>query len=150
MTQAKANAGLAGATLCNISFVGTDNLVATAGAAGENSIISQVVPFPGDESVPVVKQYRADMTAAGKTAEIGFISLEGYLAGKLFVEIAGKAGRDLTRDSLLAAVPGDYDLGGLRLHFADKDSQGSDSVFLTTVKNGKVVSMDAPAATPGK
>ncbi|MCA8963884.1 MAG: ABC transporter substrate-binding protein [Planctomycetes bacterium] len=151
MKQAKNNPSLAGATLCNISFVGTNNLVEAAGSAGEGSLISQCVPFPEDETIPVVKQYRADMKKAGKQDEIGFISLEGYLAAKFFTEVATKAGRNLTRDSLLAAVQGTYDLGGMVLTFDEKDSQGSDSVFLTTVQNGKVVSVPTtPSAAPGK
>lgn len=151
MKQAKDNASLAGATLCNISFVGTNNLVETAGSAGEGSLISQVVPFPEDETISVVKEYRAAMKKAGKQDEIGFISLEGYLAAKFFTTLATKAGKNLSRDSLLAAVPGTYDLGGLSLNFAAKDAQGSDSVFLTTVKNGKVVSVPTmPSAAPGK
>lgn len=151
MKQAKDNASLAGATLCNISFVGTNNLVETAGSAGEGSLISQVVPFPEDETISVVKEYRAAMKKAGKQDEIGFISLEGYLAAKFFTALATKAGKNLSRDSLLAAVPGTYDLGGLSLNFAAKDAQGSDSVFLTTVKNGKVVSVPTmPSAAPGK
>lgn len=151
MKQAKNTPALAGATLCNISFVGTNNLVQAAEAAGEGSLISQVVPFPEDESIPVVKEYRAAMKKAGKQDEIGFISLEGYLAAKFFTQLATKAGKNLSRDALLAAVPGAYDLGGMALHFGDKDGQGSDSVFMTSVKNGKVVSVPTlPAAAPGK
>jgi ABC-type branched-subunit amino acid transport system substrate-binding protein len=151
MKQARGTSALAGVTFCNISFVGTDNLVAAAGPASENSLISQVVPFPEDESVPVVKQYRADMKAAGKAKEIGFISLEGYLAARLFVAVAEKAGRELTRESLLAAVPGSYDLGGVPLQFGAGDCQGSDAVYLTTVRGGKVTSLPQPGlAAPGK
>jgi len=151
MKQARGTPALAAVTFCNISFVGTDNLVAAAGPACENSVISQVVPFPGDESVPVVKQYRADMMAAGKAKEIGFISLEGYLAARLFVAVAEKAGRQLTRESMVAALPGNYDLGGVTLQFGAGDCQGSDAIYLTTVQGGKVTSLSQPGlAAPGK
>lgn len=153
MKQAKNDANLAGATMCNISFVGTDNLLQAAGAAGEGSIISQVVPFPQDSSVPVVKEYLADMQKAGKTAEIGFISLEGYLVGKFFTAAVGKVGKDLNREALLDTIGNlkSLDLGGMTLAFGPNDNQGSDSVFLTTIKNGKVQSLaTTPTAAPQK
>jgi branched-chain amino acid transport system substrate-binding protein len=152
MRQAKGNADLASATMCNISFVGTDNLVKAVGNDGENSIISQVVPFPQDGAVPVVKEYLADMQAAGKTADIGFISLEGYLVGRFFTTLAAQVGKDLTREALLDAVAKtqQLDLGGLVLAYGAEDNQGSDSVFLTTIKGGKVVPLTPAAATPAK
>ena len=153
MKQAKNDANLAGATMCNISFVGTDNLLQAAGAAGEGSIISQVVPFPQDSSVPVVKEYLADMQKAGKTAEIGFISLEGYLVGKFFTAAVAKVGKDLNREALLDTIGNlkSLDLGGMSLAFGPNDNQGSDSVFLTTIKNGKVQSLaTTPTAAPQK
>lgn len=152
MRQAKENAALKAATMCNISFVGTDNLVQAVGAAGEGSIISQVVPFPQDATVATVKDYLADMQAAGKAAEVGFITLEGYLVGKFFTEMATRTGKDLTREALLDTITktSNLDLGGLTMAFGPTDNQGSDAVFLTTIKNGKVESLGAAAATPGK
>lgn len=153
MKQAKASADLANATMCNISFVGTDNLLQAVGKAGEGSIISQVVPLPQDASVPVVKEYLADMKKAGREADVGFISLEGYLVGRFFTAAATQAGKDLTRERLLdtIATMTSFDLGGLVLSYGEQDHQGSDSVFLTTIANGKVVALPtAPAATPQK
>lgn len=153
MKQAKNDANLATATMCNISFVGTDNLLQAAGAAGEGSIISQVVPFPQDSSVPVVKEYLADMQKAGKTADIGFISLEGYLVGKFFTAAVAKVGKELNREALLDTIGNlkSLDLGGMSLAFGPNDNQGSDSVFLTTIKNGKVQSLaTTPTAAPQK
>ncbi|MBL8756469.1 MAG: ABC transporter substrate-binding protein [Planctomycetes bacterium] len=152
MRQAKKQAGLENTTMCNISFVGTDNLLKAVGSDGENSIISQVVPYPHDGSVAVVADYLADMNKAGKTGEVGFISLEGYMVGRFFTEMAKQCGKELTRDALLATIEksGDFDLGGLKLSFGAQDNQGSDSVFLTTIKNGKVVPLQAATAAPAK
>ena len=49
-------------------------------------IVSQVVPFPGDKSLPVVTSYQAALTAVNPNAKPGFVSLEGYLVGQLVVE----------------------------------------------------------------
>ena len=50
-------------TFVNISFVGSKALAAELGENGEGVIISQVVPFPWDDTVPVVKQYQAALKA---------------------------------------------------------------------------------------
>lgn len=153
MKQAKANTGMQKTVMCNISFVGSNNLLQAVGEAGEGSIISQVVPFPTDSTVPVVKEYLADMKKAGKEAEIGFISLEGYLAGKLFTTMAEKTGKNLTREALLDTVVAQksLDLGGLTLSYGPQDNQGCDSVFLTTIKKGKLQDVPTvPQAAPAK
>ncbi|MBL8734282.1 MAG: ABC transporter substrate-binding protein [Planctomycetes bacterium] len=152
MRQAKENPALATTTMCNISFVGTDNLLKAVGPAGNGSLISQVVPFPTDGSVPVVKEYLADMKKAGKEADVGFITLEGYLVGRFFTEMVQRAGKELTREALLDTVAAttSLDLGGLQLAFGKQDNQGSDSVFLTTIENGKVVPVPMPSASPAK
>lgn len=153
MKQCKENAGLKDATLCNISFVGTDNLLKSAGTAGEGSIVSQVVPLPQDTNLPIVKEYLADMQQAGKAADVGFISLEGYLVGRLFTTAANQAGKNLTREGLLDTIAAmkSCDLGGFTLSYGPQDNQGSDAVFLTTIHNGKIESLpNAPAAAPQK
>lgn len=152
MRQAKADPGLASATMCNISFVGTDNLVKAVGPAGEGSLISQVVPLPQEGAAPVVAEYLADMAKAGKQADVGFISLEGYLVARFFTEVATRTGKALTREALLDTVAKTtaLDLGGFTLAFGADDNQGSDSVFVTRISGGKVVAATAPAAAPGK
>ncbi|MBL8735271.1 MAG: ABC transporter substrate-binding protein [Planctomycetes bacterium] len=153
MKQAKSDPALREAKLCNISFVGSDNLLKAAGPAGEGSLISQVVPLPTDASMPLVAEYQAAMKKAGKQAEIGFISLEGYLVGKVFTEMAQKAGKNLTRDALLEAVAKSsaLELGGVSLAFGPQDNQGCDAVFLTTIHGDKIENVSQPAvAAPAK
>jgi len=122
-------------TFVNISFVGSKALAAELGDAGEGVIISQVVPFPWDSSLPVVAQYQAALTAVDSTAEPGFVSLEGYLVGRLAIEALEAAGQDLTRDKFLEALNalGTLDFGGAAMHFGVGDNQGMDDVFLTRI-----------------
>lgn len=116
-----------------ISFVGSGALAAELGADGEGVIVSQVVPLPSDTSVPVVVDYQAALAAHVPGAVADFVSLEGYLVGRLAIEALRNAGAEPTRDSYLAALQdlGSLDLGGLPLEFGPDDNQGSDSVFLT-------------------
>ncbi|MFH1419205.1 MAG: ABC transporter substrate-binding protein [Planctomycetota bacterium] len=128
------------AIYCNISFAGTEALRRELGEAGEGCIVSQVVTFPWDDSVPLVKEYTADMKRYRPDHPIGFVSLEGYMVAKLFCMVAREVGGDLTREKFIQAisVTGSYDLGGVSLKFGPEDHQGMDKVFLTVIKGGKI------------
>ena len=122
-------------TFVNISFVGSRALATELGPDGEGVIISQVVPLPTDQSVPVVAQYQAALKAVDPNATPDFISLEGYLVGRLAIEALEKAGPGLTRDGLLTAFNSltTVDFGGARMTFGDGDNQGMDDVFMTRI-----------------
>ncbi len=120
-----------------ISFVGSKALAAELGADGEGVVISQVVPQPWDSALPIVAEYQAALLAIDPEAEPGFVTLEGYVAGRLALEGLRKAGADLTRESFMAALNsiGTVDLGGITLSFGPGDNQGSDDVFLTRIRS---------------
>ncbi len=138
---AKNDPTLKDAVFCNISFVGTKALAEELGSAGEGCVISQVVPYPWDPSVPVVAEYIDAMKAAGHENEIGFITLEGYLAGKLFAKALEAVEGEPTRQKFLDAFAklGEIDLGGIVVRYGPEDNQGMDDVFLTVLKGGKAV-----------
>lgn len=125
-------------TFVNISFVGSDALAQELGDAGEDVIISQVVPFPWDATVPAVAQYQAALKAVAPDANPGFVTLEGYLTGRLALAALEAAGADLTRQSYLDALGGlqTLDFGGVTMTFGPNDNQGMDSVFLTRITKG--------------
>ncbi len=133
----------------NISFVGSNALAKELGDAGEGVIITQVVPFPDDTSIPVVAAYQKAIKGV-PNAEAGFVSLEGYMVGRLIIQALEKLGGEPTRKDLLAALSnGTYDLGGVKLTYGPNDSQGMDEVFLTVIeKDGKFKSIKtlAPAS----
>lgn len=124
-------------TFVTISFVGSKALAAELGADGEGVIVSQVVPSPWDDTLPIVQEYQAAMKAADPAAEFGFVSLEGYITGRLAIEGLRKAGSNLTRASYMTALGnlGDIDMGGMTMSFGAGDNQGSDAVFLTRIRS---------------
>ena len=119
----------------NISFVGSNALARELGEAGNGVLVTQVVPFPGDDSVPVVAAYHRALAEHSPGTEPGFVSLEGYIVGRFVAESLDRAGRDLTRNGFINAVTltGIHDLGGFELEFGPIDNQGSDRVFLTEI-----------------
>jgi ABC-type branched-subunit amino acid transport system substrate-binding protein len=125
-------------TFVNISFVGSDALAAELGPDGEGVIISQVVPFPWDASLPVVAEYKAAIKAQDPAAEPSFVTLEGYLVGRVALRALEAAGPELTRQGYLAALGalGGFDMGGLSFAFGPGDNQGLDSVFMTQITAG--------------
>lgn len=132
------------AIFVNISFVGSNALLNELGAAGEGVVVTQVVPFPGDTSVPVVARYHQALEAEDPDASPGFVSLEGYLAGLLIVEGLDRTGPEPTRESFLATLreAGLIDLGGFEVEYGVRDNQGSDRVFLTRIQAGRFRAME--------
>ncbi len=123
-------------TFVNISFVGSDALAAELGPDGEGVIISQVVPFPWDSSLPVVAEYQAAIKAHDAAANPSFVTLEGYLVGRVALRALEAAGPDLTRAAFLEALNGlgSFDMGGLSFSYGPGDNQGLDTVFMTRIK----------------
>jgi len=115
-----------------VSFTGADNFRAALAEHGVNSgvIMTQVVP-PLDSSLPIVQHARA---ALGE--DFGYVSLEGFIVGQLWLKAMNDIQGPLTRAAFLDAIRGRrFDLGGLNMDFSD-DNQGSDYVLLTHLTPG--------------
>lgn len=139
------------ALIVNISFVGTRALVQTVGDAGVGTMISQVVPVPFEGTLPLVTDYQAAMKALFDDQPFDFVSLEGYLAGRLTIAVLEHIEGTPTRASFLATLAevGHFDIGGFPLDFGPGDNQGSDAVFLTVIEPGGGIRLvDDDAATP--
>ena len=115
----------------NISFVGASALAKELGADGRGVVVSQVVPFPWDTSLKVVADYQAAIKNAPD-----FVSLEGYLVGRLAIAALEKMGAAPTREGLIKAIKdtGKFDIGGLEMTFGPTKNEGLDQVFLTVIQ----------------
>ncbi|MCB1956088.1 MAG: ABC transporter substrate-binding protein [Rhodocyclaceae bacterium] len=126
------------ANFYNVSFVGSRQLADELGDQGIGVGISQVMPFPWNNTLGVVREYRKLLEPTGNPES--FTSMEGYIAAKVMVEGLRRAGRDLTRDKLIAALEtmNRFDVGGFDIGFTPKNHAGSRYVDLTIIKkNGK-------------
>lgn len=120
----------------NISFVGASALAKELGEDGKGVIVSQVVPFPWDASIKVIADYHAAIKAADDKAKPEFVSLEGYLVGRLAIAALEKTGANPTREDFLKAIKttGVFDFGGLKMTFGATDNEGLDQVFMTVIQ----------------
>jgi branched-chain amino acid transport system substrate-binding protein len=112
-----------------VSFTGADDFHKALADSGINDrvIMTQVVP-PLDSKLPIVVEARESLGE-----QFGWVSLEGYIVGKLWLTAMANVQDRITRAKFLAAVRGrKFELGGLKLDFSD-DNQGSDLVILTNL-----------------
>ena len=123
-----------------LSFVGANALADHLGADGAGVYVTQVVPFPFDAETPVVAAYQAALAAHEPDAVPGFVSLEGYIAGRLAIAGLSQCGGAVTRTCFLDALLGadEIDIDGFVMRFGDgenvtDDNQGSDAVFVTEI-----------------
>ncbi len=118
---------------CNISFVGTAALQEELAEQGKGCVVSQVMPLPSAQHLVIVREYNEALAKYQPGVLPDFVSLEGYVAGRLFCELAGKVEGELTRESFLAVVKAttELNLGGMEISYGSEDNQGSDTVFLT-------------------
>ena len=120
----------------NISFVGANALAKELGEDGKGVVVTQVVPFPGDTSLPLVARYQKALKEGNPDAQTGFVSLEGYMVGRLIVDALEKMKDPITRAQLLSTIKevGKFDLGGIMLSYGRDKNQGMDKVFFTVIQ----------------
>jgi branched-chain amino acid transport system substrate-binding protein len=120
----------------NISFVGANALAQELGPEGQGVIISQVVPFPWDSSVKVVADYQAAEKALDPSLKPEFVSLEGYLSGRLVASVLEETGPNPTRADMLRVINdvGRFDISGTIMTFGPKMHDAPAKVFLTVIQ----------------
>jgi branched-chain amino acid transport system substrate-binding protein len=120
----------------NISFVGANALAKELGPEGQGVIVSQVVPFPWDASVKVVADYQAAEKALDPNLRPDFVSLEGYLSGRLVAAALEMAGPNPTRADMLQLINdvGRFDISGDIITVGQKMNHAPAKVFLTVIQ----------------
>lgn len=141
----KAYRGAGGnAQLFNISVVDPAELVKLAGAENMRGLgISQVVPFPYSQTLPVIREYRELFARyAPRDAVISYTSFEEFIGAKVLVEGLRRAGPKPTREKVLHALEnlGRFDAGGFLVGYAPDNRLGSKYVEVTVIgRDGKLL-----------
>tara|TARA_R110000868_G_scaffold117600_17_gene312684 strand:+ start:31123 stop:32349 length:1227 start_codon:yes stop_codon:yes gene_type:complete len=140
------------AVIANVSFVGSDELLKKLLIEQselqvdltQRLLNSQVVPPWSDLSIPLVMEYQKDMKRYFKkenlSGEFNFISLEGYLNAKVFVQILNKNGPKLSRNSFMEKA---YSIKSLNIglsetvNFSSKENQALHEIYYTEYFDGE-------------
>jgi ABC-type branched-subunit amino acid transport system substrate-binding protein len=122
-------------TFMTLSFVGSVALATELGAQGRGVFITQVMPSLQAAQHPAVTRYLASLTAFAPGVAPSYVSLEGYLAGRLAIETLQGIGPQPTRADFIDWLrSGELsELDGLPLAFGPDSNQGSAAVFLTVI-----------------
>lgn len=130
-----------GGVFYNVSFVGTQALADELGKEGAGVVISQVMPYPYTQSVPITREYLAAVAKAGGDFKANYSSLEGYLAAKVFAEGLKRAGRSPNADAIVTGLESirNADFGGFAVSFGPNDHVASKSVDISVInRDGQI------------
>ena len=117
-----------------LSPVGTEQLVKELGADARGIGISQVMPYPWNDIVPVVNDYQK---LIGNKASSSYYGIEAYIMARITVDALRRAGKDPTREKYMEALEStNMDLGGFRVTFSPSNRQGSRFVEMTVIGPG--------------
>lgn len=125
-----------GGQLYNISVVNPAEIVRLAGLKNAHGLgISQVVPFPYQPRLPVVREYQQLLAKYAPGAEVNYTSFEEFLGAKVLVEALRRAGPAPTRERVVKALESlqKFDLGGIQISYSPSSRIGSRSVEVTVI-----------------
>ena len=125
-----------------LSVVGLKALHAELGAEAAGIAISQVVPFPDNATAPVVREMKQLPPEMLPAAGVTYTTLEGFIAAKVMAEALRRAGPQLSREKLVAALESmrEVDVGGFPVNYAGGSHLGSRFAEVTIVsKSGRLM-----------
>lgn len=124
-----------------ISLLGSPPVIKALGADASGLGVSQIVPNPYSAASPLVAQYQAAMRKSGNSA-YSYASFEGYINARILVEALRRAGRDLSRPKVVAALRSmnPYNLNGYEIGFGKDNRTGSKFVEISMVgRSGRFI-----------
>lgn len=128
------------AQFVTLSNNAADSFIKELGDDGRGLIITQVVPGMNSSQMNVASEYRS--LAKAQNVDPTNAGMEGFMSAKVLVEGLRRAGPELTREKLVAALEGlrDYDLGGILISYSPTRHTGSSFVEMSIVSStGKLI-----------
>jgi len=138
-----------GMVFTNLSVVDPNELSEQLGALGpeyvKDLVVTQVVPPPTSRSSAILK-YQEALSRYAPLERPDFVSLEGFLSAHVLVEALRRAGKDLTTETVIAALESirGLDIGiGVPLGFGPSEHQASHKLWGTAPeRSGSYVNID--------
>ncbi len=128
-----------------IYSLGQVDPLALSRAVGEDHawgvMLSQVMPMPGTVELEIVREFEIDRRRFSPSTNARYAVLEGYICGRVTMEILRRS-NPLTREGVLAAAEqtGQLDLGGFRVLYSQRQRRSTHPIELTMIgRNGSLV-----------
>ncbi|WP_346348632.1 ABC transporter substrate-binding protein [Cupriavidus sp. WKF15] len=128
------------AQFVTLSNNAADSFIKELGPDARGLIITQVVPGMNSSQMSLASEYRN--LARQQNVDPSNAGMEGFMSAKVLVEGLRRAGPDLTRERLVAALENlrDYDLGGILISYSPARHTGSSFVEMSIVSStGKLI-----------
>jgi len=125
-------------TLSNNS---SNAFIKNLGTDGPGLAVSQVSPYPFSGAEPITREFLG-LLKDRKDMAPSYSSIEGFIAAKVLIEGLRRAGKQPTREKLIAGLESlkQFDLGGLDVTYGPELRIGTSYIDLTIIgKNGKFV-----------
>lgn len=122
-----------------LSVMASQAAIKALGADGVGVVVSQVSPFPFSATSGIVQEYQRVMNKMG-IKNWSFASIGGFINAKIMVDGLKRAGRNVTRASLVEALEamGKVDYDGFVIHYGKNSHLGHRYVELTVIsKDGR-------------
>ena len=117
--------------LSTLSPVGAEQMIQELGADARGIVVSQVVPYPWNNVVPVVRDYQK----LSEKQQFSYYGLEGYIMARTLVEGLKRIKGEITPEALLKALETvDADLGGFKVRFSPNNRIGSSYIDVTLLR----------------
>jgi len=116
------------------SQVGGNALANALDGLDAEVFMTQILPdFASDDDESLAASYMEAIDAVWPGTKYGYVSFEGYLAGRLAAGALERCGSSLSRDCFTNAFlqPEPFVLDDLSLAYGEEDNQGIDDVYLT-------------------
>lgn len=117
--KAKEDSSLKDVIFCNLSFSDANEMIKLLNFNTKNLLFSQVVPSYNNHNIEVVKEYKYLMNKYFPKQQLGFTSLESFLAAKTITTALSNVEGPLTRSKFLTSlknIPSDT-LKGISLNY---------------------------------
>lgn len=127
------------ARLFSISVVNFKELLKNAGEDTVRGVgISQVMPSPYSQLVPVAREFQQLMAKYQPDKVVSYASMESFIAAKILVEAIKRSGGNPTRDKVITQLEklSAYDVGGFKVSFSPNNRVGSRFVEVTVIGPG--------------
>ncbi|AZP12840.1 MULTISPECIES: ABC transporter substrate-binding protein [Undibacterium] len=126
--------------LMTLSNNASQSFVDELGKFGQGVMMSQIMPDASSLATGLGQEFKSMAQANGVNPS--YAAMEGFVSAKVLVEGLKRAGRSLTRESLISGLESmrKVDIGGLILSYSERDHNGSEFVELTMInKSGKFI-----------